>query len=52
MHGPHRSYHDEPAMIREFTTLLGHRVDVAVKPALKPLIRATVLADARLIYQV
>src|ERR1035438_1444169 len=31
------------AMIREFTTLLGRRVDLAVKPALKPLIRAGVL---------
>lgn len=38
------------AMIREFTVLLGRRVDLAVKPALKPLIRAGVLAEARLIY--
>ena len=38
------------AMMRELTTLLGRRVDLAVKPALKPLIRAAVLADARLIY--
>ena len=36
--------------VREFATLLGRRVDVAVKPALKPLIRAGVLAEARLIY--
>lgn len=38
------------AMTREFTALLGRRVDLAVKPALKPLIRAGVLAEARLIY--
>ena len=38
------------AMMREFTTLLGRRVDLAVKPALKPLIRSGVLAEARLVY--
>jgi uncharacterized protein len=38
------------AMMREFSTLLGRRVDLAVKPALKPLIRPGVLAEARLIY--
>jgi predicted nucleotidyltransferase len=38
------------AMMRELTELLGRRVDLAVTPALKPLIRAAVLADARLIY--
>ena len=38
------------AMTREFTDLLGRRVDLAVKPALKPLIRPSVLAEARLIY--
>ena len=38
------------AMMRELTALLGRRVDLAVKPALKPLIRAEVLAGARLIY--
>jgi predicted nucleotidyltransferase len=38
------------AMMRELTTLLGRRVDLAVKPALKPLIRHGVLAEARLIY--
>jgi len=38
------------AMMREFATLLGRRVDLAVKPALKPLVRPGVLADARLIY--
>jgi predicted nucleotidyltransferase len=37
-------------MIREFTALAGRRVDLAVKPALKPLIRPGVLAEARLIY--
>src|ERR1700687_3518830 len=36
------------AMMRELTTLLGRRVDLAVKPALKPLIRPGVLAEARL----
>ncbi len=39
------------AMRREFTVLLGRRVDLAVKPALKPRIRAGVLAEARLIYE-
>jgi uncharacterized protein len=38
------------AMMRELTVLLGRRVDLAVKPALKPLVRAGVLAEARLIY--
>lgn len=38
------------AIIRELTALLGRRVDVAVKPALKPLIRPGVLAEARLVY--
>jgi len=38
------------AMRREFTALLGRPVDLAVKPALKPLIRPGVLAEARLIY--
>jgi predicted nucleotidyltransferase len=38
------------AMMRELTALLGRRVDLAVKPALKPLIRHRVLAEARLIY--
>ncbi len=31
------------AMMREFTALLGRRVDLAVKPALKPLIRPGVI---------
>jgi predicted nucleotidyltransferase len=38
------------AMMREFTALAGRRVDIAVKPAPKPLIRPIVLAEARLIY--
>jgi predicted nucleotidyltransferase len=38
------------AMIRELTTLLGRRVDVAVKPALTPTIRPGVLSEARLVY--
>jgi uncharacterized protein len=38
------------AMTRELADLLGRRVDLAVKPALKLLIRAGVLAEARLIY--
>ena len=38
------------AMTRELSALLGRRVDLAVKPALKPLIRPGVLAEARLIH--
>lgn len=38
------------AMMRELTALLGRRVDIGVKGALKPLIRPGVLAEARLIY--
>ena len=38
------------AMMREFSVLLGHRVDLAVKPALKPLIRVEVLSEAQVIY--
>ena len=38
------------AMMRELRALLGRRVDLAVKPALKPFIRPRVLAEARLIY--
>jgi predicted nucleotidyltransferase len=38
------------AMMRELTTLLDRRVDIAVKPGLKPLIRPGVLAEARLVY--
>ena len=38
------------AMMREFSALLGRRVDLAVKPALKPLIRVEVLSEAQVIY--
>ena len=38
------------AMARKLSALLGRRVDLAIKPALKPRIRTTVLAEARLIY--
>ncbi len=38
------------AMARELAALLGRKVDLAVKPALKPRIRSGVLAEARLIY--
>lgn len=38
------------AMARELSNLLGRRVDLAVKPAMKTQIRSGVLAEARLIY--
>lgn len=38
------------ALQREFSLLLGHRVDIAVKPALKRLIRSEILADAHVLY--
>jgi len=38
------------AMSREFSLLLGRRVDIAVKPALKPRMRREVLAEARPLY--
>ncbi len=38
------------AMMRELAAVLGRRVDLAVKPALKPAVRAGVLAEARLVY--
>jgi hypothetical protein len=38
------------AMMREFSHLVGRRVDLAVKPALKPLIRPGVLAEAQVLY--
>jgi predicted nucleotidyltransferase len=38
------------AMMRELSTLLGRRVDLAVKPSLKPLIRPGILAEAKVIY--
>ena len=41
---------DVSAMTRELSHLLGRRVDLAIKPALKPLIRSGVLAEAILVY--
>ena len=38
------------AMARELSALVGRHVDLAVKPALKPLIRTEVLAEAQPIY--
>jgi predicted nucleotidyltransferase len=38
------------AMMRELSALLGRRVDLAVKPGLKPQIRAGVLSEAQVIY--
>lgn len=38
------------AMMRELSALLGRPVDLAVKPALKPVIRSEVLAEAQVIY--
>jgi uncharacterized protein len=38
------------AMTRELSALLGRHVDLAVKPALKPLIRPAVLSEAQVIY--
>lgn len=38
------------AMMRELSNLLGRKVDLAVKPALKSSVRSEVLAEARLIY--
>lgn len=38
------------AMQRELAELLGRRVDLAIKPALKPRIRPGVLAEARVLY--
>ena len=38
------------AMMRELAELLGRRVDLAVKPALKRRIRPRVLAEALLVY--
>lgn len=37
-------------LMRELSDLLGRHVDLAVKPALKPLIRPVVLASAHVIY--
>ena len=38
------------ALGREFSTVLGRRVDVAVKAALKPLVRSEILSEAHVIY--
>jgi predicted nucleotidyltransferase len=38
------------ATMRELSSVLGPRVDLAVKPALKPMIRPGVLAEVRLTY--
>jgi hypothetical protein len=38
------------ALMRELSAVVGRPVDLAVKPALKPLIRSGVLADAHVIY--
>ena len=38
------------ALGREFSTILGRRVDVAVKAALKPLARKEILSEANVIY--
>ena len=38
------------ALMRELSALLGRRVDLAVKPGLKPQIRPGVLSEAHVIY--
>jgi predicted nucleotidyltransferase len=38
------------AMMREFSGLLGRRVDLAVKPAPKPFVRVGVLAESHVVY--
>ena len=38
------------AMMDELSALVGRRVDIAIKRALKPRIRSEVLADARILY--
>ena len=38
------------AMSRELSELLGKKVDLAVKPALKARLRPTVLSEAQLVY--
>ncbi len=38
------------AMARELSAILDRHVDLAVKPALKPLIRSEILAEARVVY--
>lgn len=42
---------DLAALGRELSELLGRRVDVAIKRALKPKVRDGVLADAQLVYR-
>jgi predicted nucleotidyltransferase len=37
-------------LIEDFSALVGRRVDIAIKRALKPRIRSGVLAEARLLY--
>ena len=39
------------ALTRELSASVGRRADMAVKPALKPLIRSEVLRGARVIYE-
>ncbi len=41
---------DLSALMRELADLLGRRVDIAVKPALKPLVRTGVLNDTREVF--
>ena len=41
---------DLATMMRDLSELLGRRVDLAVKRALKPRIRPEVLAEAQIIY--
>jgi len=36
--------------MRQLSVLLGRHVDLAVKPALKPLIRPSVLSEAQVVY--
>jgi predicted nucleotidyltransferase len=38
------------ALMRELSQMVGRPVDLAVKPALKPLVRAEVLAEAQTLY--
>lgn len=38
------------ALMHELSALVGRRVDIAIKRALKPRIRSEVLADARVLY--
>jgi predicted nucleotidyltransferase len=38
------------ALTRELSALLGRHVDLGVKPALKPLVRPGVLAEAQVVY--